>query len=1133
MKLAYSCLIFLNFDSNRKPMKQIIFLLLLAFSIQLNAQKGIPYIVNFEPDERYRSSVYSISQDERGIMLFATKKGILTFDGYHWTLVKTSNTPLQIEYSNQAKVNYTLFKNYLAKVYIDEFGNFKIDSIFGNTDSINGFEYLNITAKNFFVSTENQVAKLDPDYNLFAKYKLPSYSNGQFVFNDFLYISDNSDGLLKLENEELIKVSGGAIFKNNGIVFTVPIAENKILIVTDNDEFLIFDGQTFESYSIEDSKYVVSSIISSGSDINDNYFSISTLIGGTIIIEKANGKTFSILNYQNGLPDDEIAYSFLDKTGGVWLAHEYGFSRFDLTIPVSAYHYFPNLIGNINAVFDHSNGLYVASSEGVFRLEKKEHHKAKEISVKVKTQVTEEEEIKVDEEETTIEPVAEDQEKNLTRKERRALKRKQQKEKAMDIISNVVETIAETPTKTETKTKTVTREEYQVVKKKIYELQSVSYAYRSITNIDDKVRTIFVYQNKIVAFANSGLYEIVNNSAKKIYSGDYIYQFDVYENHIWLYTDDGIKIVSFEDNFWNITSLVIDINEEILGMKSFGNSVALAFPDEIKLIQLDEDYFETDIKTIPFPSTMLDEIFFRKLDNEIYVFTPDEIYKIDDKSLKITSDNFQNNNFSYKYISNSDGIIWVKQDDGWYGYNNSIRGSIKNNFLNLFNKITFIAMSEEQLWVVNDKEGIFKLPSGSSQLENKTYIELGSISNSQRKLTVDEKLSVKHSDSDLTFYFLAPSYQTVSGSSFQYKFDGLMKEWSEWTKEPIVKFPFIPAGSYTLYYKSRDVFGNETESKEITIDIKPPFYQTFWFLIIVIAVVIVLAYFVMQLRERKLKHDKMVLEQKVKERTAEVVRQKEEIAEQKEEIEASIYYAKRIQKAIVPSDEFAEKILPEHFILWKPRDIVSGDFYWLNEMDGKVIAVAADCTGHGVPGAFMSMLGVSFLNEIVANLGLEDAGVILDQLRNKVKTTLGQTGKEGEAKDGMDLALCIYDPKTKLLQYAGAYNPLYIIRNNEILETKADKMPIGIYIKEKEHFTNHQIQLKKNDTIYIFSDGYVDQFGGEKNGKFKPKRFKEKILAIQKDALVKQKEILDTTIEEWKGNNDQVDDILVIGIRIN
>lgn len=260
--------------------------------------------------------------------------------------------------------------------------------------------------------------------------------------------------------------------------------------------------------------------------------------------------------------------------------------------------------------------------------------------------------------------------------------------------------------------------------------------------------------------------------------------------------------------------------------------------------------------------------------------------------------------------------------------------------------------------------------------------------------------------------------------------------------------------------------------------------------------------------------------------------QNEEIEKQKEEITDSIRYAKRIQTAILPSNDWVNENLPEHFILFRPRDIVSGDYYWMNKIGDKVIIAAADCTGHGVPGAFMSMLGVSFLNEIVNKNNTIKPSLILNQLRSQVKKTLDQTGKEGEAKDGMDIAICVIDFKTMKLEYSGAYNPLYLFRNGELLETKADKMPIGIYIREKDSFTNHEINLETGDTFYIFSDGFADQFGGPKGGKFKSRPFKALLGNIQPKSMIEQWEILESTFDDWRGDIDQIDDVIILGVRV-
>ena len=262
-----------------------------------------------------------------------------------------------------------------------------------------------------------------------------------------------------------------------------------------------------------------------------------------------------------------------------------------------------------------------------------------------------------------------------------------------------------------------------------------------------------------------------------------------------------------------------------------------------------------------------------------------------------------------------------------------------------------------------------------------------------------------------------------------------------------------------------------------------------------------------------------------------ITRYLKEIESKNTLITDSILYAESIQNAILPDMEFMKKEIPEHFVLFKPKDIVSGDFYWVKKINNFLIIAAVDCTGHGVPGAFMSMLGTSFLNETVSKAKFDKANEILERLRKMVKVSLKQTGKDIEQKDGMDMALCILDLDNKEMQYAGAYNPLYLIRDGELIEYKADRQPVGFHYVEKE-FTNHVIRLQEGDAIYIFSDGFYDQLGGAKNKKFMSKNFQSLLLEINKKSMDQQKDLLDKTLKEWMKNMEQIDDILVMGIRV-
>lgn len=266
--------------------------------------------------------------------------------------------------------------------------------------------------------------------------------------------------------------------------------------------------------------------------------------------------------------------------------------------------------------------------------------------------------------------------------------------------------------------------------------------------------------------------------------------------------------------------------------------------------------------------------------------------------------------------------------------------------------------------------------------------------------------------------------------------------------------------------------------------------------------------------------------------TNHLISSKKALEEKNQDIMDSINYAKKIQDAILPQKSKISQVLPDSFVFFKPRDIVSGDFYWFKQIEDKIIIASVDCTGHGVPGAFMSMIGSVLLDDIVAKNKIVKPCEILDQLHFKVVEALRQDSKNVDSKDGMDVAICVIDQKANTLSYSGACRPLVFIRNNELKRIKADASSIGGYTINKSCYNAHNIDLEAGDTFYIFSDGYPDQFGGDKNKKYMTPPFRRFLLSISNEAMPKQKELLDEEFNRWKGDEEQVDDVLVIGFRL-
>ncbi len=350
-----------------------------------------------------------------------------------------------------------------------------------------------------------------------------------------------------------------------------------------------------------------------------------------------------------------------------------------------------------------------------------------------------------------------------------------------------------------------------------------------------------------------------------------------------------------------------------------------------------------------------------------------------------------------------------------------------------------------------------------------------------------------------------------------------------------VKDSLLKADNLTTINEVQALYKNEIKDKELQLAAEQlskekaitqkkqlQIYSITVFTLLLIAVTI---YILISLRDKK--------------RSNKILAEKNKyISRQQKEITDSITYASKIQSAVLPQKKYVDKIFKEYFILFKPQHIVSGDFFWVKEVNDLITIVVADCTGHGVPGAFMSMLGLSFLNEISNAKKIKSTGEILNELRKRVVNSLHQTGKEGEQKDGMDISIITWYREENYLEFSGANNPLYLIRNGKLTEYKGDKMPIGIHVKQDD-FKTIRIPINRGDCVYLFSDGYADQFGGPKGKKYKYKTLKKLLLANSHLPMSNQKQILDKEIEKWKAYINpydnkpyqQIDDILVFGIR--
>jgi serine phosphatase RsbU (regulator of sigma subunit) len=408
-----------------------------------------------------------------------------------------------------------------------------------------------------------------------------------------------------------------------------------------------------------------------------------------------------------------------------------------------------------------------------------------------------------------------------------------------------------------------------------------------------------------------------------------------------------------------------------------------------------------------------------------------------------------------------------------------------------------------------------------------THIESMLVNMEETSLVKDRKFS--YNENSIIFKYNSICLSNPDAVRYQVMLEGAEQKWHPASQQTRANYSSLSPGHYTFKVKARNHFGVwNKQPATYSFVIKPPFYQTWWFIlsVIVLGVIGIIAF--IKIRERNLKREKRILEEKVAERTREISQKNKELEKKNTDIMDSIRYAQRIQEAVLPPSIPFENT----FVLYRPKDIVSGDFYWLEKTDGQELIAAVDCTGHGVPGAFLSILGQNLLTKIVKEYGILKPDEILNNLNREVLNALHQHNVDGEkvVNDGMDLALLNYNTKTNTLQFAGAYNSLYLVSKGNLYEKKANRFPIGRTTSvEDKKFDLYEIKVEEGDIAYICSDGYADQFGGEHGKKFKSKYLKKFLTEIYNYPVDDQKKALEKNLDDWKGNYQQVDDIILIG----
>ena len=611
------------------------------------------------------------------------------------------------------------------------------------------------------------------------------------------------------------------------------------------------------------------------------------------------------------------------------------------------------------------------------------------------------------------------------------------------------------------------------------------------------------------------------------------------KNNLWIGTVQGVAVGTIkEQNFqrytlldsltiFNITSLYCDPAGDMwIGTEPRGNK-----PGLIKYESVKDEFHLVDAFTGLIPKTMV-------MDQKgiLWVGTGEGLKAFRNDSILFTvtnEDGLLSDNINL-LAAGDDGSIYIGTN---YGLNRFIPETKqifsyteRNGFPGIETKQNAVFKSPAgELWfgTANGATRLKPEKTSTEELEPLTHIMSIRVNYEAREMTAGMKLS--YSEKSVLFDYYSICLTNPEVVRYKVKLEGADEDWRPVTDQTRAIYSGLSPGKYTfmvLANNSQGVWNKEPVT--FSFIIKPPFYLTWWFIMISVILILVVIVSYIKIREKNLIKEKLILEQKVKERTAEVVQKSLIIEEKNRDITASIRYAERIQRAMLPKED----TFLDTFVLFLPKDIVSGDFYWMHDNGDWLFIAAVDCTGHGVPGAFMSIIGHNSLSKVVREYGLTRPAAILDQLNIEVMKALLQR-HEKAIMDGMDLALIAINRKSRKVEFAGAYNPLYVVRNGEVITYKGDRFPIGMTtMDEKKNFTNQEVEIQSGDMLYMCSDGYADQFGSEEVKKFKSGNVKKILCEIYQMPVAEQKSRLEKEIMEWKGELEQIDDILFIGTKI-
>lgn len=1079
-------------------MRSVTFLLLLFIAGILSAQSFYPPIDNFTSRDYGKDQIpenFAIVQDNRGVVYVGNSGAVMEYDGSTWRTIPVVSGALvrSLEIDENGMV-YLGTSGDFGRLIPDKNGNLVYESLIDSSFAAENYfsdiwRISRVGSKLYFQSYE-RIFEYDVQSSRLQILNTETSFHTSFSCNGKFYAKVREKGLTVYEDGAFKLLKNGGVFRDMGVFGMVKDERSDTtLIVTQEMGFWKMIHDEVIPFETSNDEYFNFQFVMGAKRLQDNNIAVYTRLSGVFVID-FNANIIKRINKRTGLRVNTVNAIFEDYDNNIWLALENGISKVNYNSPLSFYNEKAGLMGGVRNVLRFQGRIFVGTSNGLF-----------------------------------IQSIGEDEKSEFT-------KLPTIHEPIWDLkqVGDKVWIGAEHETFIMDKDFNIRRKNYNSVNKIFYDEEEEvvitagpSGVYLFHANSENEIKlnppitgpinTVSNIQKIIHPTNNGNQYWIssMNYAVIRLSEKDDEYSYDAYTSMDGLESKFVAKPMVFQDKivFGSASGLLYFIDEI---------EMAKDLPDSLKN---DPDFARGYFDIYPlFDSLYTESSVYNLIEDKdrTWVVINGQVGYFENKTGEYVKKPFWGIDYGRinEFYKEDDGTLWICAADGLIRFKENDRKVYDSKFNTIIRSI--------------HQNGDSLIFNGAFLSDDGSYVSV--------KQSSELKI-LEYKDNSLKFVFAAPYFEDNHKLIYQYMLDGYDHKWSEWTSNTEAVYTNLHEGDYVFKVRARNVYGTISEVAEYKFTINPPWYRTYWAYTLFGIVLVIIILIIVRISMARLKAKNAWLEGVVAERTKEIAdknevleQQKDEILHQKIEIEDSINYAKRIQTAILPLEQNIKLNLPESFVLFKPKDIVSGDFYWFAKQDNKLIFVCADCTGHGVPGAFMSMIGSDKINTAVLERGITMPDKILSELNVGIKKSLKQEGDKESTKDGMDAAIVTIDLEAGKLYYAGANRPLWILRNGGIEEVKATKVAVAGFTPDDQVFVKHTIDVHPGDLFYMSSDGYADQFGGVKGKKLKVKAMKQIILDNKDLPMNEQKQRLDDQIMQWMDGYEQIDDICVVGIKI-